>query len=125
MNIIKIKPLSVNRVRQWKRFKTKIYKEYEEIVKFILKPTDIPEWKLHIDYIFWFSSKLSDIDNPIKPFQDILCKKYWFDDRRIYSFSADKKIVKKGQEFVAFNIKKYIEPNNPFWEQIKKRLKKV
>lgn len=72
-----------------------------------LKPLEIPEGRLSIEYVFWFSSSNSDLDNPIKPFQDILCKRYWFDDKRIFSISVEKILVKKGEEFVAYKIKKY------------------
>jgi Holliday junction resolvase RusA-like endonuclease len=74
----------------------------------MLKPILIPTGPLKIDYVFWFSNKKSDIDNPIKPFQDVLCKKYWFDDSQIYCITVQKKIVKKWDEFVAFSIEKYI-----------------
>jgi hypothetical protein len=52
MNILKIKPLSVNKVWQGKRFKTKDYSIYENIVKLMLKPILIPTGPLKIDYVF-------------------------------------------------------------------------
>jgi len=52
MELIRIKPLSVNKARQGKRFKTKDYKEYEKIVLMLLRPIEIPKGKLRIDYIF-------------------------------------------------------------------------
>ena len=105
MIILKIKPLSVNQVRQWKRYKTKLYDKYEQIIKLMLKSINIPNWKLRIDYVFWFSNQRSDIDNPIKPLQDILCKKYKFDDSRIYEITVQKQIVKKWEDFIWFFIK--------------------
>lgn len=109
MQTIKIKPLSVNNARQWKRFKSKLYKQYEKIFPCMLKPLDIPKWKLRIDFIFWFSNSCSDYDNPIKPTQDMICKKYKIQDNRFYFATQRKVIVKKWQEFVSFKITKFDE----------------
>lgn len=105
--ILNIKPLSVNQVWQGKRFKTKKYKEYEKTVLSILPKLKIPDGNLKIIITFGFSSKLSDWDNPIKPFQDILQKKYKFNDSRIYKAEIEKVIVKKGNEFIEFKIENY------------------
>lgn len=102
---IKIKPLSVNQCWQGRRFKTKIYKAYEQELLLKLKPYDIDETLKLAVYITWgFSSKGSDIDNPTKPFFDILQKKYGFNDSRIYELHIKKEIVKKGSEFIDFEI---------------------
>ena len=103
MNKINIKPLSVNKVWQGKRFKTKHYKLYEREL-FYLLPNDSFKGDLKIDILFGFSSKLSDIDNPLKPFLDVLVKKYNFDDRQIFELNVKKEIVKKGQEFIQYKI---------------------
>ena len=105
---IDIKPLSVNQVWQGKRFKTPIYKSYEKQLLQILPKLHIPEGKLQINIIFGFSSSASDWDNPIKPFQDILQKRYGFNDSRVYKATVIKDIVKKGQEFIEFDIKSLI-----------------
>ena len=103
---IKIKPLSVNQVWQGKRFKTPKYTKYERDVMFMLKPMKMPEPPLKIEIKYGFSSKLADIDNPCKPFLDILQKKYGFNDRDIYELIQKKEIVPKGEEFIEFEIKK-------------------
>jgi len=103
---LKIKPLSVNQVWQGKRFKTKTYKDYEKNVLAILPNLKIPEGNLKLIITFGFSSKLSDWDNPIKPFQDILQKKYKFNDSRVYKAEIEKVIVNKGLEFIEFSIEK-------------------
>lgn len=103
---IKIKPLSVNDAWRGKRFKTPQYKTYEKVLGFMLPKLEIPEGKLKIELTFGFSSKASDWDNPIKPIQDILQKKYGFNDNRIYEAVVKKEIVKKGKEFIEFNITK-------------------
>lgn len=106
MEFIKTKPLSVNKVWCGKRFKTDIYKVYEQELFFLLpKELKIPTGKLHLKLKFGLSSKASDIDNPLKPFIDILQKKYGFNDKKIYKLSVEKVDVKKGQEFIEFEIK--------------------
>jgi Holliday junction resolvase RusA-like endonuclease len=102
---IDIKPLSVNKVWQGRRFKTVCYKEYEEELLYRLPELEIPEGKLDITLIWGFSSKASDIDNPTKPFLDVLQKKYDFDDKRIYRLALEKEDVKKGEDFIDFSIK--------------------
>jgi len=101
---INVKPLSVNQVWQGKRFKTKKYKDYEKTVLSILPNLKIPEGNLKLVLTFGFSSKLSDWDNPIKPLQDILQKKYNFNDSRVFKAEVEKVIVKKGKEFIEFSI---------------------
>lgn len=107
MITINIKPLSVNQAWQGKRFKTKKYKQYEIDLFYLLPKITIPKGKLEIHYIFYYSNIQSDIDNGIKQFQDILCKKYNFNDKMIYKIIVEKKIVKKGQERIDFLIKCY------------------
>lgn len=105
---IDIKPLSVNQAWQGRRFKTKLYKRYEKDVMFLLpSKMDIPVGELKVTYKFGFSNSLSDIDNGIKSFQDILQKYYGFDDRQIFKMIVEKEIVKKGEEFIEFKIESY------------------
>jgi len=104
MKIIKIKALSVNQCWQGRRFKTPIYKGYEKELLLKLPKIDVPKVKLKLVIVFGFSSKLSDIDNGLKPLLDILQKKYNFNDRDIYQLNVNKEIVKKGSEFIGFNI---------------------
>lgn len=107
MHKIDYKPLTVNQAWQGKRFKTKEYKAYEKALLIILpKRIDIPDGKLRLELEFGVSSKLSDWDNPIKPFQDILQKKYGFNDNRVYEANVKKVDVKKGEEFISFNFEK-------------------
>lgn len=102
---INIKPLSVNRCWQGRRFKTKEYKEYEQICFLLLKPMKIPEGYLEIHYVFGVSNFAFDTDNGTKPIQDILQKKYNFNDNRIVYATIRKVKVKKGDEFVEFDLK--------------------
>ena len=101
---IAIKPLSVNQCWQGKRFKTPKYKNYEKELMYRLPALKLPPPPYHLILKFGFSSKLADWDNPVKPFQDILQKRFNFDDRDIYKATVEKEIVKKGNEFIDFKI---------------------
>ena len=105
---IDIKPLSVNQVWQGKRFKTKAYKEYEKEALLKLKPMKVGEGRLSLFLRFGLSSKNADIDNPIKPFLDIMQKRFGFNDRQIYRLTVEKVDVPKGQEFIEFDISELI-----------------
>jgi len=99
-----IKPLSVNEAWQGKRFKTAKYKAYEQELMYRLKPLVIPQPPYQIIFEFGFSNKASDWDNPVKPLQDVLQKKYGFNDRDIYEGIVRKVVVKKGEEFIKVEI---------------------
>ena len=107
MTKINIKALSVNKAWQGRRFKTIDYVAYERMVLHSLPPLIIPDGGLQVTIDFGFSSKLSDIDNGLKPFLDILQKRYDFDDKRIHRLIVDKTMVKKGGEYIAFFIQEY------------------
>ena len=101
---IKINPLSVNAAWKGRRFKTQEYKRYEKETLLLLPDLAIPTGEICLNIVFGFSSKLKDIDNPLKPFIDILQKKYKFNDRDIYRLSVEKEIVPKGCEYIEFQI---------------------
>lgn len=101
---LNIKPISVNDCWQGKRFKTPKYNKFEKVVLMMLPKIIIPEGKLGIKFVFGFSSSASDWDNPIKPIQDILTKKYNFNDKNIHEANVIKVKVKKGEEFFEFEI---------------------
>jgi Holliday junction resolvase RusA-like endonuclease len=103
---INIKPLSVNKAWQGRRFKTDEYKAFNKEMMLKLKPITIPDGPLCVSFTFGFSNRASDIDNPLKPVIDILQKKYGFNDNRIYELNVVKEVVKKGKEFIHFNIEK-------------------
>jgi Holliday junction resolvase RusA-like endonuclease len=112
--LIKIKPLSVNKVyatkKNTRRQKSGEYRTYIRDMLLILPSgVKIPDGRMKIHILFNFSSKGSDIDNCVKPFLDILQKKYEFNDNRIYKTEVTKKIVGKGSEYIAFYIEEYLE----------------
>lgn len=104
MHSIKITPLSVNRCWQGRRFKSPLYKNYEQELFYLLPKITIPKGKLKVSLVFGFSSKLNDIDNGVKPFIDILQKKYSFNDILIYEMQINKVDVPRGSEYIKFKI---------------------
>jgi len=104
--VLNIKPMSVNGAWQGRRFKTPAYKTYESQILLMLPKITIPEGDLKLSIEFGFSNKNSDCSNPIKLIEDILQKKYEFNDSRVYEISARKVIVKKGEEYIKFSIVK-------------------
>ena len=101
---IDIKPLTVNRAWQGRRFKTKAYKQYEKDVITLLRPLSVPDGPLEIHLTFGQSNMGADFDNPVKPFVDCLQKKYGFNDNRIQRAVIEKVKVAKGQEFIGFSL---------------------
>ena len=113
---IEIKPFSVNgawntycskcrSARTVKRTQTTEYKAFAKSLMIMLPPIAIDFKKpLKIDVIFGFSSRASDIDNPLKPLIDVMQKKYNFNDNQIQELNVKKEYVKKGEEFISLNI---------------------
>lgn len=102
---LSIKPLSVNEAWKGRRFKTGTYSKYISDVLLILKPLDVPDGELSLSITFGLSSRAADIDNPLKCFIDCLQKKYGFDDKMIFELIVKKEIVKKGDEFIDWEIR--------------------
>lgn len=108
---ILLKPLSVNKCWLGNKRKTADYRRYEENVRDCIEDKT-PIWekgRLTIHFIFGFSNNSADVDNPIKPLQDILQKVYKFNDKRIFRLIVDKRLVKKGEEFMSYRITPYVE----------------
>lgn len=108
MIAIKTKPLSVNVAYRGRRFESSAYKDYKKIVFSLLPRIQIPDGHLTIIFRVGFSNNGSDIDNVIKPFTDILQKAYEFNDNRVFRIEAQKEIVKKGEEYISFDIQPFI-----------------
>ena len=101
---VNIKALSINEAFKGRRFKTAAYKKYSNIVPLMLPKGIIANPPYKVYYEFGFSNKGSDWDNGIKNFQDILSKKYNFNDNEIYEAHIKKVIVPKGKEYIFFKI---------------------
>lgn len=106
MIIVPVKPMSVNRAWLGAKRKSKEYRIYEQNVMDALPESySVPKkgtFRLKMDV--YFSNSRADIDNSLKPFIDILQKKYGFDDCRIYHISVWKYICKKGEERIEFQL---------------------
>ena len=113
---IEIKPLSVNKCWQGKRFKTDDYINYEKELLYTLPAFNLNKSTnpLHVNILLGVSNLAFDVDNAVKPLLDVLQKKYNFDDRYIFRLIVEKVLVRKGFEFIEFNIKKY----RPFVETL-------
>jgi len=107
MQRINIKPLSVNECFQGRRFRTPKYKTYQKELTLLLRSVNVPKGRLQLVVTFGLSSKNADWDNPIKAFQDIVSKKYGFNDRHIYKGIVEKVDVAKGSEFIEFELTEY------------------
>ena len=104
---VNIKPLSVNKAWKGRRYATKESKSYQKELWLLLpNKIDIPEGRLEITFHFGMSMA-SDYDNPVKIFQDVLSKKYGFNDNRIFAGHQYKILVPKGEEFIKFEIKAF------------------
>lgn len=104
MKKINIKTLSVNEAWQGRRFKTDKYKKYESDLLLLLPKINIPNPPYRLNIIVGFSNKASDLDNVLKPFLDILQKKYDINDKHIEILHIEKQIVTKNNEFISFEL---------------------
>lgn len=101
-----VKPLSVNGAYRGRKFATPALESFKEAIWYTLPncKIDYSKKKLKINYIFGVSSKNADGDNCQKAFQDVVAKKYGFNDRQIYKWTGEKEDVPKGKEYCAFEI---------------------
>lgn len=103
---LNIKPLSVNEAYQGRRFRTPKHDLFKTAIKYLLPTSyDMPEPPYCIYFEFGVSSALSDGDNLIKLTQDSIADKYGFNDRYIKRWVIDIEHVKKGEEYIKFEIK--------------------
>lgn len=110
MNRVNVKPLSVNDAWKGKRYKSDEYIAYQTKLLYILpRLVIIPDPPFEIHFKFGFSSSSSDWDNPVKPLQDILSKKYGFNDKLIKRAVVETESVKKGNEYFEFEIKTLVK----------------
>lgn len=105
---INIKPLSVNRayiIAGKRLIKSKLYRQFEKDLAFLLpRKVDFPKGPIKLKIRVGVNRKSTDADNQIKPFQDILQHFYEFNDSIIYEVTSQKRLVKKGQEYLAFCV---------------------
>ena len=108
---IRQKAMSVNVAWKGKRYTSTAYSQFKLIVGILLnklkpntdKPPDAP---LFAHYRWGMSNMQADIDNPTKPFQDVLFH-YWGikdQDHRIQFLILEKAKADKGDEFIEFHV---------------------
>lgn len=102
---VKIKPLSINKAFQGRRFKTRDYTAYEKECLLKMRPLKFPQGKVSLVIKYGFSNKASDIDNPTKLILDLMQKRYKFNDKDVYEIHSYKTIVPRGEEFWEVEIK--------------------
>jgi Holliday junction resolvase RusA-like endonuclease len=103
---LNLKALSLNSAYRGRRFTTPALSSYKQAIGLLSPILSVPEGKLKVKYVFGVSSKNSDGDNLIKCLQDALAEKYGFNDKMIYKWEVEKVDVKKGEEFIEFEITK-------------------
>ena len=106
---IPVKPVSTNTMyqssgRKWKSAK---YLKFERLCELHLSKYDLPDIPNHGDleiHVLYGVSARFDIDNCLKAFIDILQKELGFNDARIMRIVAEKTPVRRGQEFIEFEL---------------------
>lgn len=110
IEVANLKPLSVNKAWQGRRFKSKEYKDFEREVGAIFGRRHNPILgPVSVEYFFHLkNANNTDVDNLIKPLQDMLVKLgYIKDDRQIQRLVATKK--KHMIDCVYVSIQEYTE----------------
>ena len=108
---INVRPLSVNAaysVFKGRKLKTKKYREYEERILVELARQKVKlnlpaKGQLFFNMTIGVASRF-DIDNAVKCLVDILQKKFDFNDNRITVMHLEKEVVKKGEEYISFQL---------------------
>ena len=105
---VDVKPLSVNKAWQGRRFKTDDYLSYENEVYFLLPNGEHVAGMVEIWYTFYLKNhKATDTSNLIKLLEDIMVKKGLIeDDRYVYSFHAKK--IPSGTHKIEIEILPYV-----------------
>lgn len=99
-----MKPLSVNKCYTGQRWKTDAYRSYEKEMLARLPAMKLPPPPFFIAFEFGMSNSRGDLDNPTKICQDILAKKYGFNDSSVMELHIRKVIVPKGEEYISFSL---------------------
>lgn len=89
---VNIKPLSINRAWQGRKYRTKEYKAYQEEMHYLLPNKEMIKGKIAVFLTFYLKNPTQcDVDNFIKPILDIFKNKgYIEDDRNVYFVQATK-----------------------------------
>lgn len=122
---LEVKPLSVNNafsVYKGKKLKTKQYRQYEKtiiahLIKSKIKLKLPPNGDLYL-YLKIGVSRAFDTDNAAKPLIDIFQGYFGFNDNRITYLVIEKDVVKRGNEYIEFQLSpRFIEAERPYLDQ--------
>ena len=109
MNFLPLKPVSNNKMyssasSKWKSAQyLKFERDAKRMMKF--KPITLPK-KGGLKFIATFGVSFRfDLDNALKPFIDILQDVYKFNDNRISIIEVKKVSVKRGAEFIEYDLR--------------------
>lgn len=108
---IKVKPLSINKAFQGRRFKTPEYKAYEEEVLYYLKQKKLNKVSGYVSVKYDFcikNYKASDVGNMEKLLSDIIVKAGLIDDDRFIKKLVLEKFQSNEETGEFINI--FIEP---------------
>ena len=88
--------------------KSREYNKYTKQLPLLL-PSDLqlPPGKLVLLIKWYFATARSDIDNPVKPMQDLICDYYGVNDNKIYLAMQEKLTGHKGNERIEFEFLAY------------------
>lgn len=109
---VKGKPFSANKMHYGQKVDTADYRKFRDSLLGVLPDIAIPEGKIRIKLMAFFSTKNADLDNVLKPLLDVLQKRYSFNDSKVYRIVAQKETVPKGQERFAFQITPWDSPTD-------------
>jgi len=88
--------------------KSREYHNYSKQLPLLLPPMhQLPPDELVLIIRFYFATKASDIDNPIKPMQDLICDYYGVNDNKTYMLLVEKHTGHKGNERIEFEFLQY------------------
>ena len=111
MKYIPYKPFSVNEAWQGRRYRTPLYKKFAlDVFRLIRRIRPQKPRRRYPRFcalrVGGFSNSQSDIDNPVKPFQDVLFDawKMKSKDHQVQFMIIEKAKAKKGQEFIGFHV---------------------
>ena len=104
---LNLKPVSTNEMYGGKKFKSKKARQFESDAAILLarnaRQRILPNGDLTIHFRFG-TTRQKDLSNNVKLLEDIIARHYGIDDRRFCGQTAVRVPVKKGEEFIIFQI---------------------
>lgn len=111
-----IAPISANAMYTGRRWKSPRAKQFERDIAILLamkaKDIKVPDGELTIHWRFGISRRF-DVSNAVKLAEDEICKFLGIDDRRFSGMTLVRVPVKRGKEFISFQILSYQESDFP------------